>query len=633
MSRANQPIGERCLDCANFVKQTYPLTDWPAVILNYSSSDSYKQQLDEAYAIWKGERKRTWFDTSVAERVLSGYRLEHKVDFYSLGDFQQRFGMSAKEASMPIHSLTSESGAEITGVIVDKEQSGPRVLTLFSEAVVSCDKHVLQEEFRPGQGKEVASWYKSQNSLSGYMTEMAVLQKIEEIKKAAAKKEEQMKLQAATAAEPVSSQAQSLEELGEEREDRVSATPFDSVNANKRSKQAKGADKSRTRAGAASAGSKATPVRRTIDDSVSVAGSWAGKSVGGASKASKEDAQTKLAKYTSELKLWDIMNAESERTKGQVLWQAGTSLSAWRKARPTSPETILLSSLYGLARKANQLPPDVVGKLSAHQRNVILDEISEKCSTIPPQLQTTLLHLCSKELVLTAEEAVDTFASMVFPINAEEPEKKDFDYRRPRLSTSGLSEDQKASVMQLMLTDFLTSLILQGPKGSILILHATKTLLVHIRQALETGSFKVMMSAALEDAKTMCVALEIVLGVGPAKEGLEALEDLATSSGGSKFLVYEARSQMKGHPLASSLLVMSCNTEETPSNYFWLKFVGLGHIRLSSLTADHSGRCLPSSSIIRIMGYENLCVIENRCCDETGVLMSPQDSAELHCLV
>ena len=49
------------------------------------------------------------------------------------------------------------------------------------------------------------------------------------------------------------------------------------------------------------------------------------------------------------------------------------------------------------------------------------------------------------------------------------------------------------------------------------------------------------MTAAIGDAQMICLGAKAVLGTGSEKEGVQTLEDLAASRGGSKFLVYQAQ--------------------------------------------------------------------------------------------
>ena len=485
----------------------------------------------------EGQQESDMVHSKVGERAITGYRLERQVDFYTLADFHTTFGVTAKEANVPCHTVTNDSGMEETGVIIDRKQPVPRVLTLFSEVNVSCGTRVLEKEFRPNQAKEVASWYQAQHCLRNITSAQDVEQRVEAIKKAAAVKLEQERMQAAiSGAESLAKEKEDDEEPAEERQDRVQATPFD-IPASQKGSKAKAKPKTKSKAGASSDAPRRNP-KSILDDAASTRAS----SIGGAS-AKSGGTEKQMKKYTSELKLWDIMQCETEKTKGQVLWQAGTTMAAWKKSKATAPETLILSSLVGLARKANALTKDVIGKLTAQQRNSYLEEITEKQPSLPPQLQSSLLVLCTKELDFSSETGVANFIAMIFPLGASDVESLEpFDFKQPRLSTSSLDADQKAMTLQSMITEAFSSLIVPGETQERLLRHAAGLLPTHFEKELQhTEENQKMTIAAIEDAKTICQGLLTLLGTGSDKEGMQAVEDLAASTGGSKFLVYQAR--------------------------------------------------------------------------------------------
>ena len=543
-------MGDRCLKCAQFLQASYPLHTWEQVCLNCASDPSFKKQFTESFEVWSGKKERSFFKSTVTSQSQKSYRLEQECDFVPVATFQSTHDMHPTDAGVSIESIDGKQG-----VVVMREK--PATLVLCTEVRFGVEKSILPQDFRPGQASEVYDWYLSQNELKHLHTPASIKQKVENAKREKAVKEEQRRLGAALPGsneglgdhaglgDEAGAAAGAAEDgdLDDEGEARVQLTPFDTegkgkgsgkkkLNNNHKGASAHGSARAKTK-NSKKKDAKQLSATQKQDDLASLGG----KSTGAKSKGTWQtrDAAEKLDKYQAGLKVADLLAVTTEKAVGHIVWQAQTSLAAWQKTRPTASDTIVLGALVTNARKAVSLAPDMIHKHTRSARNTILEDLSRKVESWPPELQSSLLYMVVLETKLDSEEAGPTLQKVLFPLEYYDGT---FDYENPTMATVVLSDVQRASLLQRIMSHILVALI---QKGESFAKKAKKIIDLFITGLMEReGHMPPLLSAAVQDALCMCIGISTVLGAVTTDRSIRSLDALAAAQGGSKFLIQEA---------------------------------------------------------------------------------------------
>ena len=525
-------------------------------MLNRSSSEEFRTRYDEARQIWKGLRGRNFFESGVVAHMKQGYRLEESAQFYSKDEFTKRFGMSVAEAKVATEHVGGREGIVIQDV-------GPKRLVLYSDVVVDTRKTVLWKDYRPDQAEEIAKWYHQQHaSLQHLHTVDSLVAKIEQMKQDKLVQQEKQKMAAEleqSMKEDTAAVAAKADDASSDVDDarRVQSTPFQTAVGQCSKKKGK-KDKDTRKQAKAQAKSYFCS-RRSVASTMPIAASTGspgssdvgassvhgGKSVGSVAKGSwhEADANKKMDKYKAELRLEDVLSQATSTAKGNLLWQAATSLSAWSKSKPTAPQTVILRGIYEAAKLANSLTGDAIVKLSKEARNSALAELSAKVPSWPPELQGNIL-LCHCKELLHDEHYVANMIQLCFPTAFQEEQK--FDYKDPRMCCCSHSAEQKASLLQSMMTESFVGLVVKGDAGKAIAVKLAEKLQEAISAEPECAS--TVLSSAFEDAMMISKALLALLGSRPDAGSSEALSALSSSRSGSKFLVHEALTHPSKRP-------------------------------------------------------------------------------------
>ena len=155
---------------------------------------------------------------------------------------------------------------------------------------------------------------------------------------------------------------------------------------------------------------------------------------------------------------------------------------------------------------------------------------------------------------IRTEDEAEAMTRLIFPL--ANTSGGVFNYKAPRVASSSLSPEQKAPLLQASITDVFVGLVQQGEQGSSLCVYVAGSVLRLLRCE-DTNN--PLMQAAVNDASTICTALLALLGPVLEQPGLDALESLQSSRGGSKFLLQEAPffSCSKQHSNIAALLLFA----------------------------------------------------------------------------
>ena len=251
----------------------------------------------------------------------------------------------------------------------------------------------------------------------------------------------------------------------------------------------------------------------------------------------------KLAEYEEKLSLKRILPAQDERVVGRALWQAGSTLAAWKKAPTTksAPETVLLNSCVATAKRGLQLTAVPIQKLDPRKRKAIVLDFSNAGVEFPKECQASLLTLEVKEARVDSEAACSSALDLLFPLQGS----GHFNAQRPRTSESALTDEQKSVLLQTSLCQIFVQLLQGGSSKAHLALFVATDVLARTAKEEVTG----MLNMAFDELRGICKCVVALLhpDTGAFDSSIKDVDVIMTSQHGAKRIFREARSPMLSH--------------------------------------------------------------------------------------
>ena len=167
------------------------------------ASDNFRKEVLRAAAVASGQKKVK----SSSEQVLSiggsGWQVFKEYELMSEKDFQEWYGMSARDANVAVEKLRDECGHE--GHFIVYDTGAPRRLRIWSDVYVNREEHILPTSsvLRGGQAAEVRQMYLDDLKKSGDAPRVSVnnvgVPTLRRLQEMVHKREEEMRVAAAAA--------------------------------------------------------------------------------------------------------------------------------------------------------------------------------------------------------------------------------------------------------------------------------------------------------------------------------------------------------------------------------------------------------------------------------------------------
>ena len=281
------------------------------------------------------------------------------------------------------------------------------------------------------------------------------------------------------------------------------------------------------------------------------------------SVASSSKSQASAAASGDSGDKWETSLSLEKLLRGEPLgcraWHARQSLMKLKNAEPKknlTAEMVLLDAHISLFKRAEMIVPSKVKGISKAERERTCKDLELAGISIPPFTASGIVAAACDQ----AEEARDKLE--VLTPGPCQP----FDWRRPRLRDSGLSDLEKAKLLQRCVVDTLIPLVgaqeagreklpTQSPSlGWPLLQQSWSPMLKGaLTEVCDIGRFLVAVLGATSDAGTM----ELVVRVSEARRGSQMLVRKARHLGGQiegKSTCEKGNEDPKGRPPKATML-------------------------------------------------------------------------------
>ena len=372
------------------VAAAYPLLDWSAVILKKKTSPSFKEELEQALAVF-AKKASVSFQTSAYERHnVVGWLVEHELRFLPISDFERLCNCKPSDIDMATEALPiGPEGKMVNGVMVrDTSQPGVKIRAYQAvEGLLRTNVFPDSQEIRPGQAREVKEWYEADlartlpKSVGAGATRQPVMHTLAELpqltkdmlERVRQRKAKEIEMKAAREELTVVPEPQVSEDVPEQPEENSQEVVENVVASSSLvPPSALLSQKGKKRPGKDSKAAAAQPSKRirlsaktaVSDDAKSVAGgsvvSAAGSSGQAKAKAKKHVKQSPEEKHSVKAQEWmevidivDILEGQSGR---RHCFNAHQTLAALEKeAGGATAESILLKATLETAQLATDL--------------------------------------------------------------------------------------------------------------------------------------------------------------------------------------------------------------------------------------------------------------------------------------
>eukprot|EP00971_Amphidinium_carterae_P328039 6459721-Amphidinium_carterae.1 len=155
--RGNQPVGNRCQECANVLKRAWPEIEFEQAMLKKDSSKEFQEELERAIRVYRGA-KADFPRQTVGQENKVGFIVERPLRFLSTTDFEELYKCKPTDLSLPVETLEIKPGKKLTGVVIQEEMPKPGIpIRAFYQANLTLETRfqTADEQLRPDQGADV----------------------------------------------------------------------------------------------------------------------------------------------------------------------------------------------------------------------------------------------------------------------------------------------------------------------------------------------------------------------------------------------------------------------------------------------------------------------------------------------
>ena len=455
-----EPSGPLCQNCGSTAARGFHGKSIPELLDLTRTNKTFKESFLAADAVRRGSVAGTFRRQTVAGAVLGGFQVSKRYVLLSELEFEQKFGLTAKQASLPVELVVDEEGSPFQGVILEEGHEcvgwgqSYRYITVYHTVQDSLNESFLAADMqiRENQGKDTYDYVVGQRMAkrSNRMKRATKTATPSDIQVAKEKR-----LQAAT----LSSGAACEAEKGDvsEEEEEVKATEVVpnlelSPDKSKRKSLAAAKAKPDKKRKVTEHAPLESSVKAPSSDGASVRGSVLGApSTVAASGQEKKEIKLgqNVDRYVSDLDIYAALSGKKLGHKVRLSQRTLQSLRAQPDHSGKDLNIVTLEQHLELFALAEKLATEV-STMPPEERKKALQSLKAECADYPPAFKSELVSLAAREspgMYGTDSTALANLWEVVCPFGSQ----KAFDPVNPRLKDANLDADEQLKLLNHLL--------------------------------------------------------------------------------------------------------------------------------------------------------------------------------------